>query len=162
VQVIVCGARTIGQVAPDLSGKSAAKEMNRASAERKFIIGHLSRLHGETPITMVIAGEEGGVGSIALNWARVNKVPTSVWRRLKFPKSALLNSLASLRKKERAADYTMETFEARNIRVLAGSQPELVISFGGGESTKVLVDAAKEKGLKVVEIEIPDFTQVSV
>ena len=132
--------------------------MNRASAERKFITEYLSRVHNETPITLLVVGEEGGVGSIGLNWARVNKVQSMPWRRLKFPKSTLLNSLKSIRQKERSADYVMETIEARNARMLAGSQPELVLAFGGGETTKILVQAAKDKGLKVIEIEMPSFT----
>lgn len=136
----------------------AALNMNRASAERKFLIDYLSNLHNETPITLLVLGEEGGVGSIGLNWARVNKVSAMPWRRLKFPKSTLLNSLTSFRKKERLADFTMETIEARNIRMLAGSQPDLVLAFGGGETTKLLVRAAKERGLKVVEVEMPSFS----
>jgi len=147
----------IGQVDQGLSGKAAAESMNRATAERKFILEYLSTLHNENPITLLVVGEEGGVGSIGLNWARVNKVQALPWRRLKFPKSTLLNSLKSIRKKERSADYVMETVEARNARMLAGSNPELVLAFGGGETTKILVQAAKEKGLNVIEIEMPSF-----
>lgn len=155
MQVLVCGNRELGQIAPDLTGKAAALEMTRASAERKFVVDYLSRIHAETPITLLITGQEGGAGSISLNWARANKVPTMPWSRLKFPKSALLNSITSFRKKERQSDYVMETFEARNARMLAGSQAEMVLAFGGGNTTKLLVEAAKQKGLKVVEVEIP-------
>lgn len=158
MQLLVCGSRLIGQVAQDLTGKAAALEMNRASAERKFVTDYLSRLHGESPITLLVLGEEGGVGSIGLNWARVNKVQAMPWRRLKFPKSTLLNSLKSIRKKEREADYVMETVEGRNARMLAGSQPELVLAFGGGETTKLLVQAAKDKGLNVIEVDMPAFS----
>ena len=31
--------------------------------------------------------------------------------------------------------------------------------FGGGEATKLLVDSARKKGLTVVEIDIPDFSE---
>ncbi len=51
----------------------------------------------------------------------------------------------------------METFEARNARMLEGSQPDLVLAFGGGDATKLIVDIAKAKGVKVVEIDIPEF-----
>jgi len=53
----------------------------------------------------------------------------------------------------------METFEDRNARMLNGSQPDLVLAFGGGEATKLLVDSARKKGLTVVEIDIPDFSE---
>ncbi len=158
MQLLICGSRLIGQVDQDLTGKAAAQSMNRASAERKFVQEYLSRIHSETPITLLVLGEEGGVGGIGLNWARVNKVPALPWRRLKFPKSTLLNSLKSFRKKEASADYVLETIEARNARMLAGSQPELVLAFGGGETTKLLVQAAKEKGLNVIEIDMPSFS----
>lgn len=162
MRLIVCGGRAIGQVAPDLSGKAAARDTTRASAERKFVLEQLSRLHEETPITLLIAGEEGGTGSVSLNWARVNKVPSMPWRRLKFPKSTLLNTLTALRTKERASDYILETFEDRNARMLAGSSAEMLLAFGGGQTTQLLVEAARDKGLKIMEIEIPDFSRVSV
>lgn len=157
MKVLVCGGRTVGQVCPSLSGSAAAKDLSRASFERKFVTGYLSRMHEKTPIALLIAGEEGGAGSIGLNWASANNVEATPWRRLKFPKSTLLSSLTSIGKKQRSSDYAMETFEARNARMLEGSQPDLVLAFGGGDATKLMVDLAKAKGVKVVEIDIPEF-----
>ena len=157
MKVLVCGGRTVGQVNPSLSGPAAGKDLSRASFERKFLTGYLSRMHEKTPITLLIAGEEGGAGSVGLNWAAANNVEAMPWRRLKFPKSTLLSSLTSIGKKQRSSDFAMETFEARNSRMVEGSQPDLVLAFGGGEATKLLVDLAKAKSVKVVEIEIPEF-----
>ncbi len=161
MQVLVCGSRTVGQVSPGLTGPAAAKDLSRASFERKFVTGYLSRLHEKTPITLLIGGEEGGAGSVGLNWARANNIETMGWRRLKFPKSALLASLTSFGKKKRSSDYVMETFEARNARMLEGCQPELILAFGGGESTRLMLELAREKGVRVIEIEIPEFAQDS-
>jgi len=79
--VLVCGGRGVGYVPPESTGSTAAVEMSRASFERKFVVGYLSKIHEETPITLVIAGAEGGPGSISLNWANVNNVPAMRWRR---------------------------------------------------------------------------------
>jgi hypothetical protein len=64
-----------------------------------------------------------------------------------------------LGKKTRSSHHTLESREARNARMLAGSQADLVLAFSGGPTTKILVDDARNKGLRVVEIEIPEFSQ---
>ena len=159
--MLVCGGSAVGQVCLSLTGSAVAKDLSRASFERKFVTGYLSRLHEKTPITLVIAGEEGGAGSIGLNWASANNVEAMAWRRLMFPKSTLLFSLTSLANKQRSSNHVMETFEARNARMLEGCKPDLVIAFGGGESTRLMLDLARGKGAKVVQVEIPEFAQAA-
>ena len=159
MNIIVCGGRTIGRVDPNLTGKAASQEMKRASAERKFVMDYLTSLHSEAPFTLLITAEESVIASISLNWAAINKVPTMAWRRSKFPKSSLVNLMTSFVKKERSADYVMESFEARNARMLAGSQADMVLAFGGGNTTRLLVEAARIKGISVVEVEVPAYLE---
>lgn len=161
MRVIVCGGRGIGQVDPCLTRKSSSLELTRASAERKFIMDYLSRLHSETPLTLLITAEEGVIASICMNWAAMNKVATMPWRRLKFPKSSINNFITSLVKKKQPTDYVMESFEARNARMIADSHAEMVLAFGGGNTTRLLVKAAIEKGFDVVEVEIPHFENMT-
>ena len=106
----------------------------------------------------MIGGIEGGAERIGVNWAGANKIPVMTWQRLKFPKSSLLPSFKILRKNSASANYTLETMEARNARMLAGCEPDLVLAFGGGGATQLLLKDAKEKGLRVVEIVIPPFS----
>jgi len=159
VKLLVCGGRLVGQVAPDLGGDAAAREMARASFERKFVTNYLAKMHEETPITLVIGGSEGGAERLGVNWAGANKVAVMTWQRLKFPKSGLLSSIKLLGGKASSSNYTLETMEARNARMLAGCAPDLVLAFGGGASTQILLQDAREKGLHVVEIAIPPFSQ---
>lgn len=158
MKLLICGGRIIGQVAPNATGDAAAREMARASFERKFMINYLNKIHAETPISLVIGGIEGGAERIGVNWAGANKIPVMTWQRLKFPKSSLLPSFNILGGKSSSANYTLETMEARNARMLAGCAPDLVLAFSGAAATQLLLKDAKEKGLQVVEIEIPPFS----
>lgn len=158
MKLLVCGGRIIGQVAPDSTGDAAAREMARASFERKFMTNYLNKIHEETPISLVIGGIEGGAERIGVNWASANKITVMTWQRLKFPKSSLLPSFKIPGRQPSSTNYTLETMEARNARMLAGCEPDLVLAFGGGAATQLLLKDAKEKGLRVFEIEIPPFS----
>lgn len=159
MKILVCGGSFVGRATPESGGDITPKEMARATYERKFVSDYLDKMHAATPITQLIGGKEGGAERIGLHWARVNQIPISEWNRRKFPKLSLLSPMKLLGKKTRSSHHTLESREARNARMLAGSQADLVLAFSGGPTTKILVDDARNKGLRVVEIEIPEFSQ---
>jgi hypothetical protein len=41
--------------------------------------------------------------------------------------------------------------------MLNAGKPDLVIAFGSGQSTSVLVKEAKEKGVQTLQVQIPEF-----
>jgi hypothetical protein len=45
----------------------------------------------------------------------------------------------------------------RNKRLFAETNPDLIISFGSSVYAEILIGAAKEKGIQVIEVAIPDF-----
>lgn len=154
--ILVCGGRDIGQIVSGLTGADAARQMSRATHERRFISNYLNKIHEETPISHVICGNEGGAERVGLNWAEINRIPVSAWSRLKIRKTGFISSLRSLGGKSASKNYTRETIEARNTRMLEGSAPDLVVAFGGGDSTKLLLEDARRRGLKVIEIVMPE------
>lgn len=86
-------------------------------------------------ITEVIAGGARGADWLAKDWAIINEVEyrdfRADWGR--YGKSAGI---------------------LRNIEMLAESNPALVIAFPGGEGTAHMVRHAKDKGYKVIEIDL--------
>jgi hypothetical protein len=155
LKILVCGGSYVGRAAPDGGGDITAKDMARATYERQFVSDYLDKMHAETPITQIIGGKEGGAERIGLHWARVNEIPISEWNRRKFPKLSLLSPINLLGKKARSSRHTLETREARNARMLAGSKPDLVLAFSGGPTTKILIDDARNRGFRVIEVDIP-------
>ena len=135
MKVLVCGGRNVGRTNPNAAHRDAATEITRATKERNFVSDYLTKFHAEKSITEVNGGDEGGAERLGLHWAAVNKVPPVIWRRLN----------------------SKETTNARNLRMLTGSNPDLVIAFGSGESTSLLVKNAKEKHIQVLEVSIPEF-----
>lgn len=135
MKILVCGGRNVGKTNPNATHMDAASEIQRATKERNFVSEYLSKFHGEKPITEVIGGDEGGAERLGLHWATVNKVNSIVWKRLN----------------------TKETTIARNSRMLNAGKPDLVIAFGSGQSTSILVKEAKEKGVQTLEVQIPAF-----
>jgi hypothetical protein len=135
MKVLVCGGRNVGKTNPNATHMDAPAEISRATKERNFVSEYLLKIHNEKPITEVIGGEEGGAERLGLHWAAVNKVNSIVWKRLN----------------------TKETTIARNSRMLNAGKPDLVIAFGSGQSTSVLVKEAKEKGVQTLQVQIPEF-----
>ncbi len=135
MKVLVCGNRNVGRTNPNATHLNAKAEIQRATNERTFVFDYLSSIHKEKSFTEVIGGDEGGAERLGLHWATVNKIPQKLWNRTS--------------KKESIID--------RNKRMLAGSKPDLIIAFGSGVSTEILTGAAKEKGIQVVEVAMPDF-----
>jgi hypothetical protein len=135
VKVLVCGGRNIGRTSPNASHQNAKTEIQRATHERTFVFDYLSTLHKEKSFTEIIGGDEGGAERLGMHWAVVNKVPQRLYARTS----------------------KRETIIGRNKRMLAGSNPDLIIAFGSGVSTEILIGDAKEKGIQVIEVAIPDL-----
>ncbi len=135
MKVLVCGGRNVGRTSPNASHQNAKAEIQRATNERTFVFDYLSTIHKEKSFTEVIGGDEGGAERLGMHWAVVNKVPQKLYSRTS----------------------KRETIIGRNKRMLTGSNPDLIIAFGSGVSTEILIGAAKEKGVQVIEVAIPDF-----
>lgn len=83
------------------------------------------------PVT-IIEGAARGADSIAGDWAVVN------WTGLEeYP--------ADWEKHGKKAGYL------RNVEMLEKGKPDLVVSFPGGEGTRMMIELAKEKGIEVRE-----------
>ncbi len=95
----------------------------------------MTDLHAEKKFSEIIGGDDGGAERICTGWAKANGVPVTIFER-----------------KDRR-----ESITDRNLRMLKASSPELVIAFGGGESTRALLSEAKNRGIPVVEIQMPIF-----
>ncbi|MGJ0509312.1 MAG: hypothetical protein ACR652_19750 [Methylocystis sp.] len=135
MKAIVCGGRNVGRARQTTTGVDAGGEIRRASAERKFVADKMSELHAAQPFTRIVGGNEGGAERLATHWATINGVPmSSVERR-----------------------NSRETTIQRNMRMLKEHAPELVVAFGGGESTEALLAEAQRTGVAVLRIDIPEF-----
>lgn len=154
MKVLVCGGRNVGRTNPNTTLGHSGAEVTRATSERNFVSQYLTKIHSATPITQVIGGDEGGAERIGLNWAATNNIQTDVWARQKTTAGTVTKALDMLRKKNTSS---RETMAQRNSRMLSGSKPDLVVSFGGGDSSSELVKQAKQKGIEVIEVPLPKF-----
>lgn len=98
---------------------------------REALFAVLDRLHGESPITMVIHGGARGADAIAGEWARTNAVSENVFK----------------------PDWSKGKFAGlqRNGDMLA-EQPDLVVAAPGGKGTADMVAKARKKGFKIVPV----------
>jgi hypothetical protein len=133
MRVIICGGRNVGRTDPNALHLDAASEIKRASAARRFVSAKMDELHVEKPFGEIIAGNEGGAERLGISWAVFKRIPHKVFERKNRKET---------------------TFE-RNIRMLRESQPDLIIAFGGDESTTALLMEAKRLGVPAVEIALP-------
>jgi hypothetical protein len=133
MRAIVCGGRNIGRTNFDAIHLDASAEIKRASEERSFVANKMAALHAENQFHLLTGGNEGGAERLALLWGSNNGVPLLIVHRRSEG----------------------ETVIERNLRMLRESAPELVIAFGGAESTKALIDAAMAAGIRVLRFELP-------
>ncbi len=133
MRVLVCGGRNIGRVSRSVSLADTGNDIQRATQERQFVANKMTELHAEKKFSEIIGGEDGGAERICTTWARLNGVPLTIFER-----------------KDRR-----ESIIDRNLRMLEASSPELLIAFGGGESTNALLSEAKKRGIDVLEIQMP-------
>jgi len=129
MKAIVCGGRNIGRA--NHHSSDTAQEIARASAERRLVSAKLSELHAERSFSLIIGGNEGGAERLGTHWAEINRVPLKIVER-----------------KHR------ETTPLRNARMLQENAPDLVIAFGGGESTDALLADAEKAGVAVIRIDV--------
>lgn len=134
MKALICGGGKVGRTDPSATGSRASLELRRASAERRFLSDRLDELHSGKKFTEIVAGNEGGAERLGAQWATANNIPVRVFDRKKSSREDIIQ---------------------RNLRMLDESQPELVIAFGGGESTKALLAEANRRGVAVMEIDLP-------
>lgn len=113
MRVLVCGGR-----------KFCDKVLFRAT---------MSKIHTETPITMIIHGGATGADWLAKYWGPTQNIEVV----------------------EHKADWSKDGRGAgprRNAIMLKLSEPELIVAFPGGPGTADMVRRAKRAGVKVVEV----------
>lgn len=105
----------------------------RNYSDRDRVFSTLDKLHAETPITCIVAGEQTGADTYALKWANAKPVP---W--LRYP-----------------ADwdhYGKSAGPRRNRKMLKEGKPDLVVAFPGGDGTADMVNQATKAGVRVLTI----------
>lgn len=88
----------------------------------------LTRIHKETPITLLIQGGAMGADSLAREWARGAMVPNRTYE-------------ADWLKHGKAAG------PIRNLQMLTDGKPDMVVAFPGGRGTANMVDQARLAGV---------------
>jgi hypothetical protein len=134
MRAIVCGGRNVGRTDPNALHLGAATEIKKAGAARTFVLEMMDELHADRSFSEIIGGNEGGAERLGISWAASRRIPVNVFER-----------------KSRR-----ETTIHRNLRMLRASKPDLIIAFGGGESTQVLLKEAHKLGVPVLEIALPE------
>lgn len=153
---MVCGRRHIGFIDPKCRHCKYRKDLCSAERERNFVFESLSNLHNEHPIAEIISGNESGIEQLALRWATENQVPHQVWKRQLSQEGLLTKSIHILSGRKMGQQ---ETKLSKYIRMLEQSNPELVVSLGGGASAFAVIKAAKKKEISVMEIDLPFISE---
>ena len=135
MKAIVCGGRYFGRTSPNGAHLDASDQIKRASAEQQLLMNKMSELHVEMKFCEITSGKEGGAERLGTRWAELNKIPVKIIERRN----------------------RRETIVERNSRMLAESSAELLISFGAGESTAILLNDAKKIGLAILEFDAPAY-----
>jgi precorrin-6x reductase len=84
----------------------------------------------------------------------MNKIPSVTIRRLTFQPSIFWTFISFLTGKKRSS-ARKENIQDRNHRMLAETEPDLIIAFGAGESTETLLQEARDRGIEVIEVDVP-------
>lgn len=153
VKLLVCGSRKIGKTSSTTPIHLARKDTEYASRQRTYVYDYLSRLHDSYLITQIIGGDEGGAERLGLHWARMNNVPGLAIKRLKLQPTKSEKFIALLT--GRSPSPRRETMLDRNQRMLAETQPDLVVAFGNSVTTGQLIQNARDLGIDVLEVEVP-------
>jgi hypothetical protein len=135
MKAIVCGGRNVGRTDPNALHLHASDEIKKAGAARTFVLKTMDELHSDKSFSAITCGNEGGAERLGITWATSRRIPVNVFER-----------------KGRG-----ETTIDRNLRMLRASKPDLIIAFGGGESTQALLNEARRIGVPVLEVALPDF-----
>jgi hypothetical protein len=105
----------------------------RDYANQSEVEYQLGGIHGETPITHVIAGAASGADTLAVMWAKDEHIKVT-----EFP--------ANWKKHGKAAGYI------RNKQMLDQGNPELVVAFPGGRGTEMMCKLAEDAGVRVIRV----------
>ena len=93
----------------------------------------LDRLHKEQGFYCLIHGAANGADTLAGKWAEINNIAVRAfpadWKR-----------------------YGKSAGPIRNRQMLEDGRPDLVIAFRGGDGTQNMINQAKRRGVKVVQI----------
>ncbi len=154
MKLLVCGSRKIGKTDPSTPIHLAGVDTHNATRQRKFVFDYLSQHHKLSTVTQVIGGDEGGAERLGQHWAKMNNIPIVTIRRLMFQPSIFWTFTSFLTGKKRSA-ARKENIEDRNHRMLAETEPDLIIAFGAGKSTEALLQEARDRGIGVIEVEVP-------
>lgn len=106
----------------------------RDYSDRETLFAYLDRLHAETPITLLVHGSAKGADALAWEWAVENGLP---W----------IAHGPDWKKHGRAAG------PIRN-REMLKENPSLVVAFPGGRGTADMCQAARDAGVKVIEVSL--------
>lgn len=101
--------------------------------DRERVYAVLDKLHADAGIDAIIQGGARGADSLASDWADTHAV----------------------RNQQFDADWENQgsfAGPARNQRMLDEGNPDVVIAFPGGRGTANMVEKAKRRGVKVIEI----------
>lgn len=105
--------------------------------DRNFVYKTLNDLHAITPFSVLIEGEcpigEGGVDTMARDWANENGVPVLPFPPEFGPDGHVLGP-------------------KRNAQMLHEGKPDIVIAFPGGKGTRNMVKQAVEASVSTEEI----------
>jgi hypothetical protein len=154
MKLLVCGSRKIGKTDPATPIHLAGIDTQNATLQRKFVYDYLSQYHKLSTVTQVIGGDEGGAERLGQHWAKMNKIPSVTIRRLTFQPSIFWTFISFLTGKKRSS-ARKENIQDRNHRMLAETEPDLIIAFGAGESTETLLQEARDRGIEVIEVDVP-------
>ena len=155
MKLLVCGNRKIGKTDPETPFHLVQNDTEKASRQRRMVLDYLSQLHRIRPISLMIAGEEGGAEKLGVHWARMNQIPCVAVRRLKFEPSRLEKSLAFFSSGGGSSSRHKESMLDRNKRMLEENTPDVVLAFGTGVSTEALITDARNRGIEIIEVDIP-------
>jgi hypothetical protein len=155
VKLLVCGNRKIGKTDPATPLHLMQYATENASRQRKMIFDYLSLLHQVRPISLIIAGEEGGAEKLGVHWARLNGIPCVSIRRVKVEPSTLKKAIAQFVGNASSLKPSKESMLERNRRMLNENTPDVVLAFGTGTSTEALVHDARARGIEIIEVDFP-------
>jgi len=96
----------------------------------------LAELNAEQPIGLIIHGAATGADRLAQDWARSRLIPEREFD-ANWPK------------------YGAEAGAIRSQQMIDEGKPDLIVAFPGGPGTADLVQRARLRGLKVIEVAEP-------
>ena len=107
------------------------RDFGKEAKERWFVQDYLDIQHLDRPITHLIQGGARGVDEEAKSWAETNNLPNT-----EYPANWGLYG--------KSAGYK------RNVQMLEGGKPDLVIAFPGGKGTAMMIKLAKDAGVETI------------